>query len=146
VEAAAAEDEKEKRVRDRQRAGVTPLLKCPHILSLYPSLPPPLAPSYLSHSSSNRKKAANKIFVGGLHWETTDGASPPSLPPSLHRPPFVFSPPLSSIHSFPSPFPRHDLISFPPPPPPPTEKLRKHFNIFGEVIDAVVMKDPISRR
>lgn len=28
----------------------------------------------------------------------------------------------------------------------PTEKLRKHFMLFGEVIDAVVMKDPISRR
>lgn len=27
-----------------------------------------------------------------------------------------------------------------------TEKLRKHFMLFGEVIDAVVMKDPISRR
>ncbi|TFJ83301.1 hypothetical protein NSK_005365 [Nannochloropsis salina CCMP1776] len=47
---------------------------------------------------SSRKKAANKIFVGGLHWETTD------------------------------------------------DKLRKHFMLFGEVIDAVVMKDPISRR
>lgn len=27
-----------------------------------------------------------------------------------------------------------------------TEKLRKHFTIFGEVTDAVVMKDPVSRR
>jgi hypothetical protein len=31
--------------------------------------------SYAACTHKSRKKAANKIFVGGLHWETTDGAS-----------------------------------------------------------------------
>ena len=61
---------------------------------------------------------AGKIFIGGLSYETTDGNHPTIL---------------TSFNK------RGNKICK-------IDKLRTYFTAYGTVIDAVVMKDPISRR
>lgn len=79
--------------------------------------------------------ASSKIFIGGLSYETTDGMCACSLRSPL------------SIAFVLSPVPLHTRsLALSHVPMRATEKLRSYFAAYGVVTDAVVMKDPISRR